>query len=123
MNSFLKKEIIEEKLNLEFEKLLLKEYEINDDDSDYVIFKEKVLRAIDTLRDKRRGPDKSSIFQYIKNSKATSIDDEAITNVIHFMIKENQIVNIKTPQGLDSFFRVNQVLQKDNCMESTEKII
>ena len=59
MNSPLEKEIIEEKLNLEFEKLLLKEYEINDDDSDYAIFKEKVLKAIDTLRDKRRRSDKS----------------------------------------------------------------
>ena len=35
----------------------------------------------------------------------------------------NKIIKNKTTQGLDFFFWVNQVLQKDNCMESTEKLI
>ena len=70
-------------------------------------FKAKIYTAIEILsKKKRKRPDTKSIFEYLKkNDEIADSSENQVEEYLNQMIKLNLIVNKKTGQRLDSFYK------------------
>ena len=106
--------------NLSLNQNIIKEITSSENESrDSVLstFKPLVLSAIDILCNKKKRPDVDSIYDHIIKTQASNADRVLIESVVTNLIKENLIINKKTPSGFDSFFR-NNASQNDETMSS-----
>ena len=89
----------------EFEKLSVSPEEKQSDDtrSMFLLFKPKVLNAINNIRESKKRPDNDSILDYIIKTEASNVDKPLIISIINELINQSLIENKKTRQGLDSF--------------------
>ena len=88
-------------------------------DSVLSTFKPLVLSAIDILRNKKKRPDVGSIHDHIIKTQASNADRVLIESVVTNLMKENLIINKKTPSGFDSFFRNNAPLNEETSAMSS----
>ena len=70
------------------------------------LFKPKILRTIDWIKEKKKLPDIHSISDYLSRTKASNIEKVSAELILNDLIKENVLVNKKTSLG-DSFRRIN----------------
>ena len=56
--------------------------------------------------------DPESIYHHLRSTKAPDFDRETIDNAITKVIKLNEIVNLKTLEGLDSLYVISQITQE-----------
>ena len=78
-----------------------------------------VLSAIDILRNKKKRRDVDSIYDHIIKTQASNADRVLIESVVTNLMKENLIINKKTPSGFDSFFRKNAPLNEETMSSVT----
>ena len=92
----------------EFEKLSISPEEKQSDDarSMLLLFKPKVLNAINNIRESKKRPDNDSILDYIIKTEASNVDKTLIISITNELINQNLIENKKTRQGLDSLHLV-----------------
>ena len=69
----------------------------------FLLFKPKVLNAINKIRESKKRPDNDSILDYIIKTEASNVDKPLIISIINELINQSLIENKKTRQGLDSF--------------------
>ena len=67
-----------------------------------------VFDAIDSIRLKKKRPDHESISYHIKKTGVFEFDRNSIEKAISELVKLNLIMDKKTPQGLDSFYRTSR---------------
>ena len=84
----------------EFEKLSISPGEKRCDDahSMLLLFKPKVLNAINKIRESKKRPGNDSILDYIIKTEASNV----IISITNELINQKLIENKKTRQGLDS---------------------
>ena len=102
-------------INTSFEKLKITSEENEDtiiEQGDYSHFTPLILSAINDIREKKKCPDTSSIYDYIMKTQASNADKVLIDSVIVKLTPEGKIINKKTLQGLDSFY--NSTKETDN---------
>ena len=102
--------------NLSLNQSIIKEITNSENESrDSVLstFKPLVLSAIDILRNKKKRPDVDSIYDHSIKTKASNADRVLIESVVTNLVKENLIINKKTPFGFDSFFRNNAPVNEE----------
>ena len=75
---------------------------------DYSHFTPLALSAVHGIREKKKQPDTSSIYDYIMKTQASNAEKALIDSVIIKLTLEGKIINKKTPQGLDSFYNSTQ---------------
>ena len=92
----------------EFEKLSVSPEEKQSDDtrSMFLLFKPKVLNAINNIRESKKRPDNDSILDYIIKTEASNVDKPLIISITNKLINQNLIENKKTREGLDSLHLV-----------------
>ena len=92
----------------EFEKLSVSPEEKQSDDtrSMFLLFKPKVLNAINNIRESKKRPDNDSILDYIIKTEASNVDKLLIISITNKLINQNLIENKKTREGLDSLHLV-----------------
>ena len=67
------------------------------------------MKAIDTIRTKKKLADVSSIYKELCRNQASNIDEKTMVSFVSEIIKSNEIVNKKTNSG-DSFGKlINKV--------------
>ena len=71
-----------------------------------LLFKPKVLNAINKICESRKRPDDDSIIDYIIKTEASNVDKPLLISITNELINQNLIENKKTRQGLDSFYLV-----------------
>ena len=71
-----------------------------------LLFKPKVLNAINKICKSRKRPDDDSIIDYIIKTEASNVDKPLLISITNELINQNLIENKKTRQGLDSFHLV-----------------
>ena len=74
-------------------------------ENNVTILTQNVFDAIDSIRLKKKRPDLESISDHIKKTGVFEFDKNSIEKAISELVKLNLIMNKKTPQGLDSFYR------------------
>ena len=102
-------------INTSFEKLKITSEENEDtiiEQGDYSHFTLLILSPINDIREKKKCPDTSSIYDYIMKTQASNADKALIDSVIVKLTPEGKIINKKTLQGLDSFY--NSTKEIDN---------
>ena len=95
-------------INKAFEKLKIKSEENEDiiiQQGDYSHFTPLILSPINYIREKKKRPDTSSIYDYIMKTQASNADKALIESAIVKLTLEGKIVNKKTPQDLHSFYK------------------
>ena len=92
----------------EFEKLSISPEEKQSDDahSMFLLFKPRVLNAINKIGENKKRPDYDSIHDYIIKTEASNVDKPLIVSITNELINQNVIENKKTRQGLDSLHLV-----------------
>ena len=92
----------------EFEKLSISPEEKQSDyaHSMFLLFKPKVLNAINKIRESKKRPDNDSILDYKIKTEASYVDKPQIISITIELMNQNLIENKKTRQGLDSFHLV-----------------
>ena len=78
----------------------------DDAHSMFLLFKPKVLNAINKIRESKKRPDNDSILDYIIKTEASNVDKPLIISITNELINQNLIENKKTRQGLDSLHLV-----------------
>ena len=66
------------------------------------LFKPKILKAIDQIKQKKR-PDIKAIYEYLSKIEASNAEKNLFETILGNLIETNILVNRKTPEGLDSF--------------------
>ena len=79
-----------------------------------LLFKLTVLSAIKTIRNEKKCDDKDSIFDYLTKSLPSNIEMELLEHVLTTLIKNNIVINKKTPTGLSSFCIADDSLDSQN---------
>ena len=74
-------------------------------DDIYALFQLKISSAIAALRLKHTSPDINSVYQQFTKIEDSNADKEFIESVIIQMIKDGIIINKKSPNRYDSFYR------------------
>ena len=74
-------------------------------DDIYALFQPKILSTIAALRRKHKRRDINSIHENFTMIQASNADKEFIEGVILQMIKDGIIINKKSPNVYDSFYR------------------
>ena len=74
-------------------------------DDTYALFQPKILSALAAFRLKHKCPDINSIYEHFTIIEASNVDKEFIEDVILQMIKDRIIINKKSPNGYESFYR------------------
>ena len=97
-------------------------------ENNVTILTQNVFDAIDSIRLKKKRPDLESISDHIKKTGVFEFDKNSIEKAISELVKLNLIMNKKTPQGLDLFYRtsrneiltcqMNNLSTKDNTSNS-----
>ena len=77
-------------------------------ENNVTILTQHVFDAIDSIRLKKKRPDLESISDHIKKTGVFEFDKNSIEKAISELVKLNLIINKKTPQGLDSFYRTSR---------------
>ena len=83
-------------------------------------FKPKILNAIDSIRNRKKRADASSIFEEVSKHEASNIDKNTISELIDEMLKNNIIINKKSSFG-DSLRRAAEK-SEDNENENTDSV-
>ena len=92
----------------EFEKLSVspEENQFDDAHSMFLLFKTKVLKAVEKIRESKKRPDNDSILDYIIKTEASHVGKPLIISIMNELMNQNFIENKKARQGLDSFHLV-----------------
>ena len=92
----------------EFEKLSISPEKKQSDNahSMFLLFKPKILNAINKTLESKKRPDDDSILGYIVKTEASNVDRFLIISVTNELVNQNLIENKKAQQGLDSFHLV-----------------
>ena len=77
-------------------------------ENNVTILTQNVFDAIDCIRLNKKRPDLESISDYIKKTGVFEFDKDGIEKAISEQVKLNLIINKKTLQGLDSFYRTSR---------------
>ena len=77
-------------------------------ENNVTILTQNVFDATDSIRLKKKRPDLESISDHIKKTGVFEFDKNSTEEAISELVKLNLIMNKKTPQGLDSFYRTSQ---------------
>ena len=86
----------------------------------FSLFKQKILYAIDRIKEKKKGPDIGSIYNYLSRTEDSNINKVTIELILNELVKENVLVNKKTSLG-GSFRGINipqnlvNSLHSDSC--------
>ena len=67
------------KISILRHKMKIKMIQITSDE--LLLFRSKILQAIDYIREKRKRPDTNAIYEYLKKTETLNIDQEAICNI------------------------------------------
>ena len=78
------------------------------------LFKQAVLNAIKTIRNKKKCADKESIFDCLTKSLASKIEMQLSEHVLETLIENNLVINKKTPIGLSSLCIADDSLDSQN---------
>ena len=62
----------------------------------FLLFKPKVLNAINKIRESKKRPDNDSILDYIIKTEASNVDKPLIISITNELINQNLIENKKT---------------------------
>ena len=76
-------------------------------ENNVTILTQKVLDAIDSIRLKKKCPDLELISDHTKKTGVFEFNKNNIEKAISELVKLNLVMNKKTPQGLDSFYRTS----------------
>ena len=68
----------------------------------FLLFKPKVLNAVNKIRESKKRSDNDSILDYIIKTEASNVDKPLIISITNELINQNLIENKKTRQGLGS---------------------
>ena len=80
-----------------------------------LLFKPAVLHAIKIFyQDKKKRANKEFIFDYLTKSLASNKEMEPLEHVLTTLIKNNIVINKKTPTGLSSFHIADDSLDRQN---------
>ena len=79
--------------------------------------KQKILQAIEYIREKRKRPDTNAIYEHLKKTGASNIDKETIGNIISELINQKMLENKKSTYG--DAFRLITDKGKDTLDELT----
>ena len=92
----------------EFEKLSISPEEKQSDDANsmFLLFKRKVLSAINKIRESKKRPDNDSILDYIIKTEASNVYKPLIISITKELMNQNLIENKKARQGLNSIHLV-----------------
>ena len=93
-------------MSMAYKKLKIMSEENEDiiiEQGDYSHFTPLILSVTNDIREKKKYPDTSSIYDYIMKTQAPNADKALIDSVIVKLALEDKIINKKTLQGLDSF--------------------
>ena len=71
-----------------------------------LLFKPKLLNAINKIRESKKRPGNDSILDYIIKTEASNVDKPLIISITNELINQNLVENKKTRQGLDSLHLV-----------------
>ena len=111
----------EKEISTALEKLTItNDLEKNGENTETSLFKPKILRAIDRIKERKKRPDIDSIYDYLSRMKASNIDKVSVELILNELVKENVLLNKKTSLG-DSFHRINtppnlaNSLHTDSC--------
>ena len=93
-------------------------------ENNVTIITQIIFDVIDSIRLKKKRPDLESISDHIKKTGVLEADKNSIEKAISELIKFNLIMNKKTTQRLDSFFRTsrNEILTWEMENRPTKKI-
>ena len=69
------------------------------------LFKPKILQATEYIREKRKRPDTNAIYEYLKETEASNIDKETISNIISELMNQKILENKKI--DICGFFSFN----------------
>ena len=72
----------------------------------FLLFKTKVLNAINKIRESKKCPDNDSILDYIIKAEESNVDKPLIISIKNGLINQNLIENKETWQGFNSFHLV-----------------
>ena len=86
-----------------------------------LIFKPKILDAIDIIRNRKKRADAYSIYEQISKSEASNIDRITIDKIIDEILENNIIINKKSAYG-DSF-RKTAEKSEENENENIESMV
>ena len=104
----------EKEISTALEKLTItNDLEKNGENTETSLFKPKILRAIDRIKEKKKRPDIDSIYDYLSRMKASNIDKVSVELILNELVKENVLLNKKTSLG-DSF-TYSFTLHTDSC--------
>ena len=98
-------------INMAFEKLKTTSEENEDtiiEQGNYSHLTPLISSAINDIREKKKGPDTSSIYDYIMKMQASNADKALIDSVIVKLTLEGKIINKKTPQGMEAHLVIPQ---------------
>ena len=102
-------EISDKELTTALERLsITNEITPTDNENNVTILTQNVFDAIDSVRPKKKRPDLESISDHIKKTGVFEFDKNSIEKAISELVKLNLIMNKKTPQRLDSFYRTSR---------------
>ena len=67
------------------------------------LFKLKILKAIDQIKQNKKRPNLNTIYEYLCKTRASNANKQLIETILGNLIETNTIVNRKTRNVLDSF--------------------
>ena len=73
------------------------------------LFKLKILKAIDQIKQNKKRPNLNTIYEYLCKTKASNANKQLIETILGNLIETNTIVNRKTRNVLDSFQRLKVI--------------
>ena len=97
-------------INTAFEKLKITSEENEDTiikQGDYSHFTPLILLTINDIREKKKRPDISSIYDYIMKTQASNADKAFIQSVVVKLTLERKIIN-KNPRKIWTYFTIPQ---------------
>ena len=67
------------------------------------LFKPKILKAIDQIKQKKKRPDLNTVSEYLSKTEASNTGKQLIETILANLVETNTIVNRKTLKGFDLF--------------------
>ena len=84
----------------------------NDINDTFLLFKPKILNAINFTRDRKKRADLETIFYHLTKTEASNAEKELVENLLSQPVNCRLIINKKTHPRLDSF-RLTMELQSE----------
>ena len=85
--------------------------------------KSKILNSIDKTRKNKKHADLDAITKHILKTETSNLDHNFIDTIISELNNQNLIENRRTPQGLDSFWRVLSISPEEEEVPHMEDVI